>query len=108
MKRSRFFCENCHKEVRPSARVCPHCGRFFEAVRCPVCNYTGEGSDFVRGCPNCGYAGSAAGSRGLEAVEYWPASGAAPKAKTPGWVWPLALGILGLVFGALVLLYLSL
>ncbi|MFW5684336.1 MAG: zinc-ribbon domain-containing protein, partial [Spirochaetota bacterium] len=32
MKRSRFFCEHCHNEVRPSARVCPHCGRFFEAV----------------------------------------------------------------------------
>ena len=57
MAKSKFFCENCGKEVRHNAKVCPHCGRFFQAVRCPACSFTGDASLFVHGCPNCGYAG---------------------------------------------------
>lgn len=107
MKRSRFFCENCHREVRPSAKVCPHCGRFFEAVRCPVCEYTGDGREFVRGCPNCGYAGAETGTRGLEAVEF-TRDAPPPARKTPPWVWPLALVIMVIAFAALAIIYLSL
>jgi ssDNA-binding Zn-finger/Zn-ribbon topoisomerase 1 len=110
VKRSRFFCEHCHHEVRPNAKVCPHCGRFFEAVRCPVCNYVGQSGDFIHGCPNCGYAGADTGRRkGFEQVDYEPrASGQRPSAGTPGWVWPLAIGILLLAFLGLVLIYLRL
>ena len=110
MKRSRFFCENCHHEVRPNAKVCPHCGRFFEAVRCPVCSYVGRSGDFLHGCPNCGYAGEQGGSeRGFEQVDYpgtTPSRGS--RSATPGWVWPLAIGVLLLVFAGLVVIYLSL
>lgn len=105
MKRSRFFCEHCHKEVRPNARVCPHCGKFFEAVRCPMCDYVGDGRDFVRGCPNCGYAGGGGGTSGLEQVDFG-ASSAYGKRGTPGWVWPLAVVMMVLAFGALVVIYL--
>ncbi len=106
MKRSRFFCENCHHEVRPNAKVCPHCGRFFEAVRCPICSYVGEGRDFIRGCPNCGYAGGSADrDEGFEQVDY-PVRARRPRAQTPVWVWPLAIGILLVVFLGLVLVYL--
>ena len=116
MKRSRFFCENCHHEVRPNAKVCPHCGRFFEAVRCPVCSYVGESRDFVSGCPNCGYAGGSSGSEsGFEQVEYHdqePASatcgGVRRGERTPGWVWPLAIAVLLVVFVGLVIVYLNL
>jgi len=52
----KFYCENCGKEVKRSANVCPHCGRFFASVKCPACNYTGEESQFKNGCPRCGYA----------------------------------------------------
>ena len=109
MKRSRFFCENCHKEVRPNAKVCPHCGRFFTAVRCPMCSYVGHARDFARGCPNCGYAGANADqSAGFETLDYDDGnSGNAPANPTPKWVWPLAIAILVLVFGALVLIYLQ-
>jgi len=76
VKRSRFFCEHCHQEVRPSAKVCPHCGRFFEAVRCPVCSYVGEAQDFLQGCPNCGYAGGdPAHDEGFERIDYPVGSG---------------------------------
>ena len=109
MKRSRFFCENCRNEVRPNAKVCPHCGRFFEAVRCPVCTYVGEAASFVRGCPSCGYAGdSAARQTGFERVEYQSHAPTSAKPATPRWVWPLALAIIVVVFIGLVLIYLSL
>ncbi len=52
----KFFCENCGKEVRRNANMCPHCGRFFASVKCPACNYTGDESQFRNGCPRCGYA----------------------------------------------------
>ncbi|MFP4113665.1 MAG: double zinc ribbon domain-containing protein [Spirochaetota bacterium] len=115
MKRSRFFCENCHHEVKPTAKVCPHCGRFFEAVRCPVCSYVGESRDFVHGCPNCGYAGGDAGAEhGFEQVDYEPergergSGGRSRGSGTPDWVWPLAIGILLVVFVGLVVVYLKL
>ena len=107
MKRSRFFCENCRREVRPTAKVCPHCGRFFEAVRCPACNFIGEASDFLHGCPNCGYAGGNDDRRtGFEQVDYGvPAR--QPNSGPPSWVWPLAIVILLVVFAGLVVVYLS-
>ncbi|MFW5743187.1 MAG: zinc ribbon domain-containing protein [Spirochaetota bacterium] len=109
MKRSRFFCENCHHEVRPNAKVCPHCGRFFEAVRCPMCSYVGESRDFVHGCPNCGYAGGATGRNdGFEQVDYTPPARPGRKERTPAWVWPLAIGILLVVFAGLIVVYLNL
>ncbi|MFW6293846.1 MAG: double zinc ribbon domain-containing protein [Spirochaetota bacterium] len=109
MKRSRFFCENCRHEVRPNAKVCPNCGRFFEAVRCPVCSYVGEGRDFVHGCPNCGYAGvNASNENGFEQVDYTPGRASRKPPATPPWLWPLAIGVLLIVFAGLVILYLQL
>lgn len=126
MTRSRFFCENCGTEVRPHAKVCPNCGRFFSAVRCPSCGYTGEGKEFVRGCPNCGYSGGA--GRGERAGEQWfdladleaqdteltsasrPRSSrpARTRSAPPGWAYWLALGLITLVFIAMVIIYVRL
>lgn len=125
MKRGKFFCENCGTEVRPNAKVCPHCGRFFRAVRCPVCSFTGESMLFLQGCPNCGYAGGAgrgktAGSgfevyspEELEGIgqenkgrtRYGPPS---PTGSPPPWLYWLIFGILLAAFGVLVLIYLNL
>ncbi len=78
-------------------------------MRCPVCSYVGESRDFVHGCPNCGYAGGATErDDGFEQVDYAPAARSGPRTSTPGWVWPLAIGILLVVFAALVVVYLSL
>lgn len=55
-KKAKFFCENCGAEVLSKARFCPHCGKFFSAVRCPNCNYTGSVSEFRTGCPVCHYS----------------------------------------------------
>ncbi len=55
-KRAKYFCENCGEEVAANARVCPHCGKFFSAVRCPNCGYMGGVDVFKNGCPKCHYA----------------------------------------------------
>lgn len=124
MKRGKFFCENCGTEVRPNAKVCPHCGRFFRAVRCPVCNFTGESMLFVQGCPNCGYAGGNEPGKGGAGFEvYSPdelegsnaaergtaaSSRGAQKSGAPPWLYWLIFSVLLLAFGVLVLIYLSL
>jgi uncharacterized membrane protein YvbJ len=53
--KARYFCENCGAEVRPGAATCPSCGRVFTAVRCPECGFEGRASEFVQGCPSCGF-----------------------------------------------------
>ncbi|HBB43391.1 MAG TPA: hypothetical protein DEO40_02280 [Treponema sp.] len=55
-KKAKYFCENCGAEVAAKARFCPHCGKFFSAVRCPHCGHTGSVSEFKTGCPVCHYA----------------------------------------------------
>lgn len=55
-KEAKFFCESCGSEVPRNSRVCPTCGKFFAAVRCPQCGATGSNDDFRDGCPRCGYA----------------------------------------------------
>ncbi len=52
----KYFCENCGEEVAANARFCPHCGKFFAAVRCPSCGHMGSANDFKSGCPRCHYA----------------------------------------------------
>ncbi|MBN2533140.1 MAG: zinc-ribbon domain-containing protein [Spirochaetales bacterium] len=53
--KSLFLCESCGKTVSPNAQRCPYCGRFFTAVVCPSCRYTGIPEEFLPGCPKCGY-----------------------------------------------------
>jgi len=119
VKQARFFCENCRKEVRWDAKVCPHCGRFFSSVRCPSCGFVGESRLFVWGCPNCGYAGgetllSAADIPSGEEVETYSLEtfGREPGRRkrgrhVPSWVYPLAIGVLLAVFALLVVVYLT-
>ena len=58
MKSARFFCESCGRAVPFNADMCPHCGKKFDAVKCPVCKYTGMAGEFIKGCPACGYLAS--------------------------------------------------
>ncbi len=62
MKSARFFCESCGRSVPFNANMCPHCGKKFDAVKCPVCKYTGMPGEFLQGCPKCGYLASEDGS----------------------------------------------
>lgn len=55
-KEAKFYCECCGSEVPRNSKVCPTCGKFFAAVRCPQCGRTGTNDDFKNGCPTCGYA----------------------------------------------------
>ncbi len=81
-------------------RACPVCGRFFSAVRCPRCGYSGPAGKFAAGCPVCGYSMSP--DDASDALE--PASRtrrAGPAAPLPAWVWLLALGLLAAAVAAL-------
>lgn len=88
--KARFFCENCHTEVRAEDKVCPACGRFFGLVRCPRCNFTGESYLFRRGCPSCGYIGGHSGGKETgegqraEGLEYVPLEDVDPDLSRPG------------------------
>lgn len=74
-----------------------------------MCSYVGESRDFVHGCPNCGYAGGSTEREvGFEQVDYTPPARSIAKQRAPGWVWPLAIGILLVVFAGLIVVYLSL
>jgi ribosomal protein L40E len=55
MKNNLFFCEHCGNPVPLQAKSCPHCGKFFDAVKCPQCGYTSLPERFHNGCPQCGY-----------------------------------------------------
>ena len=55
-KEAKYFCEFCDTEVSEQDKVCPKCGRSFSSVVCASCGYSGAESEFVGGCPKCGYA----------------------------------------------------
>jgi len=55
-KKPRFFCDHCGNEVSGDVKSCSNCGRYFSAVRCPSCNYSGPDEMFKAGCPMCGYS----------------------------------------------------
>ncbi len=119
-----FYCENCGKTVGPSARVCPHCGRFFSAVKCPICEFSGEVQLFLAGCPNCGYTGESMPDRQFEVIDLPRSPGSSPgnrsqalqhvryrqrkRPERPGWLFALTMSILGLAFLVLVAIYIHL
>jgi predicted RNA-binding Zn-ribbon protein involved in translation (DUF1610 family) len=121
MAESKFFCENCGAEVRHNTKICPKCGRFFSAVRCPKCAFTGDAALFRQGCPSCGYAGSwrdSAGQGDFTVVEEFRESDRKRarsrgrheryRRDTPAWVYWLAMAILGIAFVILVIVYMNL
>jgi len=100
-KRPRFFCDNCATEVGHNVKSCPHCGRFFESVRCPSCNFVGDEDTFAKGCPVCGYSTSP--TKAAKPV------GVREKSKpqrVPFWVLFISVGIFVFAFAILFMLLL--
>ena len=80
--------------VPPNTDRCPHCGKFFKGVRCPQCLYVGVSSDFVHGCPSCGFLADEKKKENMERE-------AREKAKTektfPGWFYVLSAAFLAVL-----------
>lgn len=110
MKKPRYFCDFCGKEVPGQAKVCPYCNHYFTSVRCPKCGLTAPASKFKFGCPDCGY--SAPEEEGLAGPPTSPSRGARKgrSAQAPGplpsWVYAVAaLLLIFSVFGLIMFLY---
>lgn len=99
----RFYCEFCGGEVRETDDVCPHCGSFFVAIRCPQCGYRGKMHQFREGCPSCGYL-SQDEDFDLDVGRHERAR----RRLRPDWLFLLVLGILLVSFAVLALLYMRL
>lgn len=95
MKKLKYFCEFCGTEVRQRDKICPKCGRFFSAVKCPRCGHSGSSKEFDSGCPVCGYSARAfvpPDQPGDPPPPRAPAHG-----KLPTWVYLVSAGILAVV-----------
>lgn len=55
MRPATSTCDACSAVVGLHDTRCPSCGRVFDAVRCPRCDFRGPPGAFSRGCPSCGY-----------------------------------------------------
>ena len=96
MKKKGFVCQSCGNMVPPNTDRCPHCGKFFKGVRCPECFYVGVSSDFVHGCPSCGFLSDEKKKENVKNSEDLKVK----NEKTfPGWFYILSAAVLALLVG---------
>ena len=62
MKEKSYFCESCGSSVGLRESQCPSCGKVFDAVKCPICSFSGKANLFSDGCPSCGYMSKKGGT----------------------------------------------
>jgi predicted amidophosphoribosyltransferase len=93
-----FYCNHCGKKVSSHAAKCPSCGRYFGAVLCPQCGYSGEDKEFSSGCPVCGYLGDKVGDESVRTLK--------EKKKRPLLDLPLPFFVLGILLLSGLLLFL--
>ena len=94
-----FVCQNCGRNVPPSADRCPHCGRFFKGVRCPECLFVGSAEVFLKGCPSCGYLSDKIDMKSGQGEMF--GKSLKPEKDFPAWVYFLSIGILAVLIGIL-------
>ncbi len=100
MKKKGFVCQSCNNLVPPNTDRCPYCGKYFKGVRCPECHYVGISTDFVHGCPSCGYlADEKKNGVKLDQLEK------VKNDKTlPGWFYLISAGILTVIVAVFLLI----
>ena len=87
--------------VPPNTDRCPHCGKYFKGVRCPECFYVGVSSDFVNGCPSCGFLSDEKKKENAEIEK----SAKNKKEKTfPGWFYILSAAVLTILVAVFLLI----
>lgn len=116
----RFYCENCGTEVNEDATICPECGAFFVAIKCPRCGYRGKAHEFGKGCPRCGYLGESSTAqengfskrttgKGRHSFDLFSMTGKSGsfrrKNEMPSWVFWLVLATLVTSFVILTIVY---
>lgn len=102
LKEARFYCEHCGHEVPFNAAICPHCKKTFDAVKCPVCQFSGPPDRFLNGCPSCGHLSGTSAIGRKRGLSVEAPSSARKSGKKHDWFTPL-LGVLAvlLLFGTL-------
>ncbi|MAG14016.1 MAG: hypothetical protein CMN78_05415 [Spirochaetales bacterium] len=122
MKERSFYCEDCGKPVSLRSEKCPSCGKQFDAVKCPVCEFLGSATVFSDGCPSCGYLSSSnkikggglvevsleEGTKGAQLPDELPPKPAPKKRSLPGWAYTLISVVLLGFLVILLVLYLQL
>jgi len=95
-KKPRFFCDNCGSEVGRDQKACPKCGRFFAAVRCPSCGYTGSDEMFQGGCPMCGYSAPPPDSKNVnpDKKKKNPSGSSGSAEPLPAWTYIISIIVL--------------
>ncbi len=101
-----FFCESCGEPVRLKDSVCPHCGRWFSAARCPQCGFVGEPKLFGEGCPACGYLTVRESSQTRPVAQQARGGAQSPRPPLPGWFYALAAAFLLLAMGVFLVMIL--
>ncbi len=102
-KKPRFFCDACGTEVAASANTCPRCGKYFAAIRCPKCFYTGDQAAFAKGCPNCGYSapGQKTDGGAQKKGSRFRHRGASPRKSIPTWLYAVLASFIMLLLAVL-------
>ena len=113
MGEAKFYCESCNNLVEYDAEICPHCGKIFDAVKCPVCKHVGRAESFTKGCPKCGYCAPdmdvfKSGGKPNPSADNKSKTLETPKSSLmPSWVYYSIAGGLLIAFLALVAFYLT-
>ncbi len=97
MKKKGFVCQSCGNMVPPNTDRCPHCGKFFKGVRCPQCLYVGVSSDFVHGCPSCGFLSDEKSRENDKNGSILPGREKKSEKTFPGWFYLISAAILAVL-----------
>ena len=115
---TRFYCENCGHRVAEDDDVCPHCGAFFTAIKCPHCGYRGKSHEFHNGCPKCGYLAnrpptsspseSRPHPRRSDRFDFWGRATGQKTKSRPEWLFVVIVGVMLVAFAVLSIVYMNL
>ncbi|MBI9102347.1 MAG: hypothetical protein JEY99_08030 [Spirochaetales bacterium] len=107
MDEYKFFCDACGQSVSSGSTECPHCHASFSGVRCPSCGHQGRESEFLSGCPSCGFltAKTPGENRSGSPLAGMDMPAKKQKFQLPDWLFKTFFILLLLIIGGLMFLF---